>query len=87
MLVLLGQTEVADLQNMARWVDQEVLRLDVPVDHSLLMDVSESSEQLVSVEFKQNWVDRLVQSVEHVVNSEHCHWDVVHHNIQHTVTQ
>lgn len=45
---------------MARWVDQKVLRLDVAMHDVVAVNVVESSEELISVQLDEEWVNLLI---------------------------
>jgi len=42
-------TKITKLQDTTGWVQQQILRLDIPVTNTLGMDVREGSEQLIDV--------------------------------------
>ena len=43
-------SKVAELEDAGFWVEQEVLRLDVPMTHPICMDVGQRAKQLVHVQ-------------------------------------
>jgi len=45
----LSATKITKLQYTTGWVQQQVLRLDIPVTDALGMDVGERAEELVDV--------------------------------------
>jgi hypothetical protein len=46
----LGAAKVAELQDARRWIEEEVLGLDVSVTDALRVDVGEGAEELVDVQ-------------------------------------
>ena len=42
--------KVAKFEHSSLWVEQEVLRLDVSVTHTIRMDIGQGAEQLVHVQ-------------------------------------
>jgi len=46
----LGAAKITQLQNARRWVQQEVLGLDIPMADALRVDVGERAEELVNVQ-------------------------------------
>ena len=49
LLNFLCRAEIAKLENMIERIDQQVLRLYIPVTETQSMDVSQSSEALIGV--------------------------------------
>jgi hypothetical protein len=54
----LGAAEVAEFHDVAVWIQQQVLRLDVPVTHTSLVDVGQRSRYLVHVELGEHGRDQ-----------------------------
>lgn len=51
---IFSPAEVTQLEDSGVWVDEQVLRLDVSVTHTLGMDVSQTAEQLVHVDLRRD---------------------------------
>ena len=56
----LGGAEIADFQDMAAGVDEDVLRLDIPVANANRFEINESSEHFVSIQLHQHWRNHLL---------------------------
>lgn len=57
---MLGAAEVAQLEDARLGVEQQVLRLDVPVADAQRVDVGQAAEQLVHVQLDEADGDRLL---------------------------
>ena len=50
----LSATKVAELHDVAVWIQEQVLRLNVPVTHTPFVDVGQRSRYLIHVELGEN---------------------------------
>lgn len=67
---------------MSRWIDKQVLRLDVSVADTQSVNVGKRSKHLVGIQFDEQLWNRLLHFdiVSH--NSVHCLGNVIHDNIE-----
>lgn len=77
-----GTAEVAELENAAVWVEQQVLGLNVTMTDALRVDIGKSTEQLINIELDFEDRHGSLHLVEKSRSSVNCLGDKFLHQIE-----
>lgn len=67
---------------MTGWINQQILRLDISVHHTMTMDVIQRSQELICIQLDQKGMNLLGKLFEMLLNSIDIGGDVVHDDVQ-----